>query len=146
VVLRHGLETHHGNRLLVMQPTLITRQIRNRPRLAPAVPTATVGIALVGLVALCVLLALILTPGCVNTPAQLEKWDATYSDLTNGIAQARPVIQTVVPPPWNAAVEALLGLVSAGLTTWNLQQHRRIAALEAAATTIAPNAPARGSP
>ena len=129
-----------------MQPTLITRRIAERRRNAPAVPTASIGIALIGLLLLAALCVLFAAQGCVNTPQQLEKWDATYSEWTNGLAQAQPLIQNYVPAPWNAVAEAVLGLVSAGLTTWNLQQHRRIAALEAAATTPAPNAPARGSP
>jgi hypothetical protein len=147
VVLCYSLETHHGGERPLMQPTLITKQISSRRRDPPAaIPTSTVGFALLGLVLVCVLLALIVAPGCVNTPEQLAKWDHTYADITNGIAQAQPVIQNVVPAPWNAVAEAALGLISAGLTTWNLQQHRRIAALEAAATPTAPNAPARGSP
>ncbi|HEV2207699.1 MAG TPA: hypothetical protein VG167_02935 [Verrucomicrobiae bacterium] len=106
----------------------------------PLFPRALV-IAAAALAAALFALSLVpLLTSCASTPAQLERWDKTYHTATNSIARIEPIITTVAPPPWNALAEAALGLISAGLATWNVQQHKRLAALEGQADA-APGAP-----
>ena len=98
-------------------------------------------IAVVTLAAALFALSLLpLLTSCASTPAQLERWDNTYHTATNTIARVEPVITRLAPPPWSALAEAALGLISAGLATWNVQQHKRLAALEAQTDTT-PGAP-----
>lgn len=118
-----------------MQLNHSLRKATARARAAGPVPAPVLALifsgGLLGGLALLTLTA----PGCAHSPAGLQSPGPT--GLVEGGAKGLPLVVTVTPPPWNSVAEAALGLISAGLATWNVQQHRRLAALEAAKPTKA---------
>jgi hypothetical protein len=93
-----------------------------------AVPTPVLALIFSGGALGGLALLMFTAPGCASLPVEPRQ----HAGSAEALGRGTPIVVTVTPPPWNSLAEAALGLISAGLATWNVQQHRRLAALEAA--------------
>lgn len=101
-------------------------------------PTAIVGAMFLALLTLAIMLALGLFTGCAHSRAGLAREQAAFQVSTNVVTQVHALVP-FTPAPTNYLAESVLAAISAGLTAWNVSQHRRLKLLENGKTT--PKAP-----
>jgi hypothetical protein len=69
--------------------------------------------------------------GCAQTRSGILREQTVYQSGTNALHFVTADIAPLIPSPYSGIVTAVTGLVGAGLAAWNLNQQKRLAALEA---------------
>ncbi len=111
----------------IAMPMYHHRFHRQEPRLAPGRRDAFGAAAAL---CLCLIVALVvIAAACAHSAAGLRREQAVSQLASNTVAAATQVAP-YLPAPAQPLVELLIALATAGLTAWNVSQHKRITALE----------------